>query len=126
MATTVTVSGPIFQPAVVSAAVDRLCRDIADDGGDAIAAQWLSNLNTSIRVNTGRYVSNINVRAEPHGALVNDNKVIYGNWLEGTGSRNKTTRFKGYSSLRRAVATVRPRIPAIVAPSVSRFVRRVN
>jgi hypothetical protein len=44
------------------------------------------------------------IHEEPAGAgwEVTDGGVIYGPWLEGVGSRNATTRFKGYGMYRRA------------------------
>jgi len=45
--------------------------------------------------------------------VVNDSDVIYGPWLEGTGSRNKTTRFKGYWIFRRVTQALRRKAPAI-------------
>lgn len=51
---------------------------------------------------TGHYNRSINGRMvdSMHGVL-SDSGVVYGPWLEGTGSRNQTTRFKGYSLWRK-------------------------
>jgi len=35
-----------------------------------------------------------------HG-VISDSGVVYGPWLEGVGSRNQATRFKGYAIFRR-------------------------
>jgi hypothetical protein len=58
--------------------------------------------------------------------VVTDGGVIYGPWLEGTGSRNKTTRFKGYWSFRTAAQSLRTSIPVIVDPVVRDLCRELN
>jgi len=56
----------------------------------------------------GPKASKGNYRRNVHGqllsnqhALITDGGVVYGPWLEGVGSRNEVTRFKGYSSFRK-------------------------
>lgn len=39
--------------------------------------------------------------------FISDSGVVYGPWLEGTGSANTTTRFKGYSSFRKTAQRLR-------------------
>jgi hypothetical protein len=49
----------------------------------------------------GLYTSDIHTdRASVSVNLVHDTRVTYGPWLEGVGSRNATTRFKGYHTFR--------------------------
>ncbi|MFE7754320.1 hypothetical protein [Streptomyces sp. NPDC057429] len=51
---------------------------------------------------TGYFQSRITVERSRGGYVVTDGGVIYGHWLEGTGSRNyPITRFRGYSTFRR-------------------------
>lgn len=51
---------------------------------------------------TGYFQSRITVERSRGGYVVTDGGVIYGHWLEGTGSRNyPVTRFRGYSTFRR-------------------------
>jgi hypothetical protein len=52
--------------------------------------------------------------------------VIYGPWLEGTGSRNATTRFKGYASFRRAAQVTRSRVRHIAGGVVSQYIKRMG
>ena len=51
---------------------------------------------------TGHYARSINGRmvSNLHG-VISDSGVVYGPWLEGVGSRNQATRFKGYAIFRR-------------------------
>ena len=50
---------------------------------------------------SGHYRSNIHgeTPSSLHGRI-HDSNVVYGPWLEGVGSRNDTTRFKGYAIFR--------------------------
>jgi hypothetical protein len=58
---------------------------------------------------TGHYMSQIDVRG-PH---VTDGGVVYGPWLEGVGSRNRTTRFKGYFTFRQTAQEMQKRAVGI-------------
>jgi hypothetical protein len=96
-------SGPIFDGRSEPAR-KRALREILDEAGRAGQRDVLSNLGGSLRHPTGYYESHI--RHDPDGAYaerVHDDNVIYGPWLEGTGSRNApVTVFPGYFSFRRA------------------------
>lgn len=50
---------------------------------------------------TGRYASRVRPRERGDGVTIGDDGIVYGPWLEGTSSRNMTTRFKGYHIFRR-------------------------
>ena len=97
--------GPIFDGRA-AAAVEAFCRaserEIAQRGVDLVHAA----LSTSIRHPTGYYESHVVADRSSGGYEVTDGGVVYGPWLEGVGSRNRTTRFKGYASFRRASATL--------------------
>lgn len=86
------------------------------------------NLAASIRHPSSppRYQSQINIRHDGLDRVINDNGVIYGPWLEGVGSRNATTRFKGYSSFRRAHQDIEQRVPVIVQPALMHFIEAVS
>jgi hypothetical protein len=49
---------------------------------------------------TGHYRSQIKSTATPLYVEVTDSMVVYGPWLEGTGTRNQRSSFKGYSVFR--------------------------
>jgi hypothetical protein len=96
-------SGPIFD-GTSKEARERALHEIVDEAGRTGQRDVLVNLGGSLRHPTGYYESHIS--REQQGAYtqrVHDDKVIYGPWLEGTGSRNAPkTRFPGYASFRRA------------------------
>lgn len=50
---------------------------------------------------TGNYRRNLESKVSGISGVIHDNGVVYGPWLEGTSSRNQTTRFKGYTSFRK-------------------------
>lgn len=63
--------------------------------------RWVSLLKSTIRHPTPHYWNQIDAIPRGTGWTVWDRMVIYGPWLEGTGSRNRTTRFKGYFNFRK-------------------------
>ena len=98
---TIKVSGPIFDGRAQQAG-HELTQAIVDRVANYALEQVQHNLDGSIKNPTPYYETQINVAGYMTDRVVNDRGVIYGPWLEGTGSRNKTTRFKGYHAQRRA------------------------
>lgn len=98
----VTGSGPLFDGRVERAIV-AAANDSAGKLGTEAERRWKRNLDASLRRPTGAYMKRITLYGPVAGqSRVHDRQGIYGPWLEGTGSRNATTRFKGYASARRA------------------------
>jgi hypothetical protein len=98
----VTFSGPLFDGRAQAA-----MPDIVDAVSGALGAEGqrrvLAGLDTTLRQPTGAYRRRIALYGPVGGqARVHDNRGIYGPWLEGVGSRNRTTRFKGYHNFRTA------------------------
>lgn len=59
---------------------------------------------------TGYYERHIVNRDMGSQHLIHDSDVVYGPWLEGVGSRNfPTTRFKGYSIMRKVTRSMQDR-----------------
>ena len=85
------------------------------------AAEWsLDHIRSTIHRHfkhpTGYDESNVEVRNPSTAHEVSDGGwagPVYGPWLEGVGSRNNTTRFKGYHSFRNAAAALDRRIDDI-------------
>ena len=97
------VSGPISDGRMM-----RWFHEYEHDVADALAEdaqdKWVHNLEGSIRDPTPYYWTRIDVREESATHyVVHDHGVVYGPWLEGTGSRNSpVTRFPGYHAEARA------------------------
>lgn len=106
MTTTVHISGPVFDERF-GHLVGEFLRDVVADTAQQAYAEWMTNLNTSIRHPTPYYETQVHVEGDEVRKSVNDRGIVYGPWLEGTGSRNSpVTRFPGYHGLERAVATL--------------------
>jgi hypothetical protein len=79
------------------------------------------------RAPTGYYRSQVtHGRVSANRADVHDGDMIYGPWLEGVGSRNRTTRFKGYFFWRRAGQMLDARAKAIAEVKLRPFLRRMQ
>lgn len=95
----VTRRGPLLDgsaPRHIRRAVDDIEKQVAHYG----AQQVDRRLNQVLRKQTPYYRTRIRAVRTGGDWEVDDSGVIYGPWLEGTGSRNKTTRFKGYRTFR--------------------------
>lgn len=72
--------------------------------------------HTHFKMPTGYYESNVHIHTAATGREVWDGGYagpVYGPWLEGVGSRNNTTRFKGYHAFRKAANALERRIENI-------------
>lgn len=125
MKVTITATGPLFD-----GRANRQVKQAEQDWGKGIATLGASmvrtELNAVLRHQTPHYRIQIEAREEPPGWKISDGGVIYGPWLEGIGSRNRTTRFKGYATFRRMVQRINARAETIGQPIVARFVARMN
>ncbi len=75
---------------------------------------------------THYYENNITVDRIADGALVHANAVVYGAWIEGTSSRNQTSRFKGYHLFRKAAQETQRRLGQILSPEEQRLVAKLG
>lgn len=70
------------------------------------------------------YASTIHAIRSNLNVTILDNNAVYGPWLEGTGSRNDTTRFKGYASFRKTEQwlqdTVAPSLTVIAERNIAK------
>ena len=107
------VSGPLFrgQPGrVIQRGVKNAIQELVEKGEERLAEMLRprpSGVFLSVsearrgHASTGNYRRNISSRVSGMHAVISDGGVVYGPWLEGVGSRNAVTRFKGYGSFRR-------------------------
>ena len=133
MASTITVfsRGPLFDGVAEAELAVAMVAAQAEVASYA-EWQWQMNMTEAFKHPSSppHYQSKINVAKRGLDLVVNDgwpgSGVVYGPWLEGLGSRNATTRFKGYSSMRRAAGSVQQKVPAIVQPVVDKFIAKAN
>lgn len=87
-----------------------------------------SELHQVLQHPTGYYEAHIRTEQQSFEAKsVNDMGVIYGPWLEGTGSRNyPRTRFRGYATFRRVTQKVNKDAKRIAKSNLSRFIGRMQ
>lgn len=120
----VRLSGPVFNGEAV-----RRIDDATEDAEKTVAKRGLQlvqlRLPTVLRNPTGHYQSRISVVQTGSGHEVNDDGVVYGPWLEGTGSRNRTTRFKGYATFRRVGQQLDAEAGDIAEGIIERTTRRL-
>jgi hypothetical protein len=119
-------TGPVF-----NGLAKRAARDFARAASLEVAKEgqrlWIVQLDSSIKVNTGYYTSNVQITTAGNNNIVHDSGVVYGPWLEGVGSRNyPVTRFRGYHSMRRAKAKLDRAAPRIAERVLQRFLPRMR
>jgi hypothetical protein len=118
--------GPMFDGRAVKAgheSAEDSARAIAIEGSAMVRARQ----NVTFKTQTPYYRTHTQARKTMGGWRITGPAVAYGHWLEGTGSRNRTTRFKGYFIFRTMAAVLRMRAVAIASPVVARYVNsRMN
>lgn len=102
------VSGPISSGQMIRDAA-MYSHDVAEELAEKATDTWVNNLQGSIRVPTPYYWTRVDHREiTPTLYEVHDHDIVYGPWLEGTGSRNSPNSiFPGYWSQARAKETVK-------------------
>jgi hypothetical protein len=116
---------------LVDGRAQRALHDGTDQANYRVATEAenmvLGHLATSIRKRTPYYETRVGVERSSRGGYeVTDHGVIYGPWLEGTGSRNyPVTRFRGYRAFSRARALIQTRAPGIARSVMARYTRRM-
>ena len=78
------------------------------------------------KASTGHYRRSIKGRAIGRAAKITDSRVVYGPWLEGVGSRNRTTRFKGYRVWRNTREWLRTLARNVAKDVAHSFVQRMQ
>ncbi|MER7234024.1 hypothetical protein ABT348_24115 [Streptomyces olivaceus] len=127
ISTRVTSHGPIFDGRA-QRAVRGYIDDLEEEGAEWALDHVRATFHAQFKSPTGYYESHVRVRQEAGGPVVTDGgRIEYGPWLEGVGSRNGTTRFKGYRAFRRAAAALERRIEGMGYRLLeSRWIRRMN
>lgn len=125
MDVTVETKGPLFDGRAeheIDAWTHRLESDVADRGVELVR----TNLHGVLKHPTGHYESLIS--AVNSGSLhkVWDDDAIYGPWLEGTGSRNQRTRFKGYATFRKTTQQLQREADRLATQKLPEVLGRIS
>lgn len=119
------VKGPVFDGRA-QVWTDADVRKMEHHLGSVVADMVRGELERVLRKETPYYRLQVTSTEYPERTVVNDGGVVYGPWLEGTGSRNKTTRFKGYATFRRITALANDRAESIIQPYVDALVEKID
>jgi hypothetical protein len=125
--TEVKLSGPVFSGKAVELS-DKAAEAIEEAVGKAASDRARAILQSNIKVNvTGQEPSSFHVVKDSFGVTVTDShSVAYGPWLEGTGSKNATSRFKGYHSVRQATSDTDRAAKDIAEVAIAPFIKEMN
>ncbi len=118
-------SGPVFTSraaGIMQEMADEMGRTIADHGVDTVRAEFAK----VVQHPTGHYSSQIHRTSFGSRHVIDDGGMIYGPWLAGVGSRNKTTRFKGYAHWRRAAQILQRSVPEVARGMMPRYIARLQ
>lgn len=120
------VSGPWFDGRAAHAIADyeRWAEQTVAERGARLVQQ---NLHGVLKHPTGYYESHIQAHPDGERWMVDDGGIVYGPWLEGTGSRNAPkTRFRGYATFRRTVQQLDVEASGLVDPIPARYLEAMN
>lgn len=118
--------GPLFDGRA-QAAMPLIADAVAEGLGKEGKRRVLVGLDGTLRRPTGFYRSRVALYGPVGGqARVHDSMVIYGPWLEGTGSRNRTTRFKGYRNFRNATQTLQAAAVPLAENIIAQHLHRLG
>ncbi len=124
--TTVKQKGMLMNAAKSKAAAQRAIIEV----NEAIAQEGVDRIKRRldmVLVNpTGFYRSNIQIERREIYRGLSDNNVVYGGWLEGVSSRNRTTRFKGYKTFRLIQQELKNDKEQIAQPIITQLVRELS
>lgn len=101
-------------------------KDVAEELGEEAEGTWLNFLDSRIRHQTPYYTTRIATkRIAWNKYKVHDNGIVYGHWLEGTGSKNApVTIFPGYWSMRDTKADMKVKRKPIAEEILARHQAR--
>ena len=142
MSENVSLSGPLFEGGAgsrVQQAIEDVVRELTELGMQRLTSPFPTGVPVGgtgrISPITGRagliypgghYRRNIHPTIYGAQAQIDDSEVLYGPWLEGVSSRNESTRFKGYSSFRRASQWLQEQAPDVAAKHAERLVKELG
>lgn len=105
--------------------VEKMLASAVAEGASYTQHEVLMQLDKVLQHPTGFYESHIRAeRVDAETWSVNDTNVIYGPWLEGTGSRNyPMTRFQGYHTFRIVKNRMAQKMKDIIAAHLDRVIK---
>lgn len=137
LAVTITQSGPFFTKRArpLRIALGRAVQDLVEMGEqrlDQVLRPSPAGVYLSIsqarrgQASTGHYRRSIHGEAKGLKGRIDDSKVVYGPWLEGISSRNKTTRFRGYASFRKTKDMLDKKAQGVLMKRVRQAIKELS
>lgn len=118
--------GAVFSASATKAAGQRMTTRINDSIAQEGVNRIQARLGQVLQNPTGYYSSRIQVDRRSQYRGITDGGVVYGGWLEGISSRNKTTRFKGYHTFRTVQQQLSKDTRALAQPLVNQYVQEMS
>ena len=126
------VGGPLFARDVirqgVRGAVNATLTATAERLSEQLTSKpqgvFLSVAEAKGRHSIGTYRNNVGktrTMISDYKAMITDGGEVYGPWLEGTSSRNQSTRFKGYGTFRKTAQYIQKNLRKIIAVPIARM-----
>lgn len=106
-------SGPLFT-GELKGRIRRMATEMKQSVGQAAISELHRLMDQMFRKPTPYYETQVVLERQVDDLVIHDRGVIYGPWLEGVGTRNRSTRFKGYRIWRRTKQEIADRAPDIV------------
>lgn len=123
----VKIDGPLFDQRydqVIGEFLDAAKTDIAEVGENMMAASS-AVFRYEAKPRTGVWLANLHTSNQGDDLVIEDD-AVYNAWLEGVGSRNKTTRFKGYRIWRLTAQQLQAAAAGIAERTLQRFIGRLG
>lgn len=124
------ITGVKFKGVVFDERGKQAVRQFSEDSVRVLADEGVLIANRlfrgRIKKGTGYFLSHLDADVSGTYARLHDNMIVYGLWLEGMGSRNDTTRFKGYHGWRDTGVILDTQAEQILAGLEARLERELN
>jgi hypothetical protein len=117
----VTYEGSLFDGSL-SSGMDRWRDECEDELGQLTVRSVQAWTDVFFQNPTGYYRGQINAHRDGDLVTVDDGGVVYGPWLNGTGSKNATSSFKGYDHWRLATEDVDRQATAVGTRVLAQYV----
>lgn len=125
MGVEVKMTGPMFD-GTATKVVGEFLADATQTVGDYTVNKIQDRLSHVLRHPTGYYRSRIQTDRSSSGVNVTDGNVVYGPWLEGVGSRNKRSRFKGYHTFRMVAQGIEAKAAEVAEKELPKYLGRMQ
>jgi len=119
--------GPLFEAGGATPLIKAFLIDAEQTMADKGVEFVLDVTKARFKTRTPIYETRVQVRPLTTNRLeVWDQGIVYGPWLEGTGSRNAISRFKGYRMFRIAMNRLENERDQILREPIQRLMRKLN